>query len=128
MEKPPLNFTQLAGMDVPPKNFARPVKQKVLAQAKGYAYVCKQLLLRGVCNAFLWRSFCVEAFASFYAYDPLICLLVPLSTFGSWKQQCHNRLLSDQLISVVFWKIIKTLFNIVEAQFKKILNFDVCVV
>ena len=29
------------------------VKQKVLAQAKGYAYVCKQLLfLLGVCNAF----------------------------------------------------------------------------
>ena len=24
----------------------------VLAQAKGYAYVCKQLLLLGVCNAF----------------------------------------------------------------------------
>ena len=28
-----------------PEEFARPVKQKVLAQAKGYAYVCKQLLL-----------------------------------------------------------------------------------
>ena len=50
-----------------PKEFARPVKQKVLAQAKGYACVCKQLLLLGICNAFLWRSFCLEAFASFYA-------------------------------------------------------------
>ena len=40
-----------------PKEFTRPVKQKVLAQAKCYAYVCKQLLLLGVCNAFLWRSF-----------------------------------------------------------------------
>ena len=52
-----------------PEEFDRPVKQKVLAQAKGYAYVCKQLLLLGVCNAFLWRS--LEAFASFYAYGPL---------------------------------------------------------
>ena len=54
-----------------PKEFARPVKQKVLEQAKGYAYVCKQLILLGVCNAFLWRSFCLEAFASFYAYGPM---------------------------------------------------------
>ena len=46
MEEPPLNFTK----------FARPVKQKVLAQATGYAYVCKQLLLLGVCNAFLHVS------------------------------------------------------------------------
>ena len=35
-----------------PEEFARPVKQQVLAQAKGYAYVCKPLLLLGVCNAF----------------------------------------------------------------------------
>ena len=54
-----------------PEEFARLVKQKVLAQAKGNAYVRKQLLLLGVCNAFLWRSFCLEAFASFYAYGPL---------------------------------------------------------
>ena len=53
-----------------PQEFARPVKQKVLAQAKGYAYVYKQLLLLWVYNAFLWRSFCLEAFASFYAYGP----------------------------------------------------------
>ena len=37
-----------------PEEFARPVKQQVLAQEKGYAYVCKQLLLFGVCNAFLY--------------------------------------------------------------------------
>ena len=53
-----------------PAEFARPVKQNVLAQAKGYAYVGKQLLLFGACNAFLWRSFCLEAFGSFYAYGP----------------------------------------------------------
>ena len=56
-----------------PEEFGGPVKQKVFAQAKGYAYVCKQLLLLGVCNVhvFLWRSFCLEAFARFYAYSPL---------------------------------------------------------
>ena len=39
--------------------------QKVLAQAKGYAYVCKQLLLLGVCNAFPIEELLLEAFASF---------------------------------------------------------------
>ena len=53
-----------------PEQFARPVNQKVLSQAKGYAYVCKHLLLLGVCTAFLWMNFCLEAFASFYAYGP----------------------------------------------------------
>ena len=50
-----------------PEEFAMPVKQKVLAQWKGYAYdrECEQLLLLRVYNAFLWSSFCLEAFASF---------------------------------------------------------------
>ena len=33
-------------------------------------YLCKHLLLLGVCIAFLCRSFCLEVFASFYAYVP----------------------------------------------------------
>ena len=36
-----------------PRRNTRPVKQKVLAQAKGYDYVFKQLLLLELCNAFL---------------------------------------------------------------------------
>ena len=31
----------------------------------------KKLLLLGFCNAFPWRSFCLEAFASFYAYGSM---------------------------------------------------------
>ena len=73
-----------------PEEFARPVEQKVLAQAKSYAYGFKQSLLLGLCNAFLWKSFCLEAFTSFYAYARL--------------------------------------FNIVEAPFKQLLNFNGCVV
>ena len=34
-------------------------------------YYKSKLLFLGVCNEFLWRSFCLEAFASFYAYGPL---------------------------------------------------------
>ena len=35
-----------------PEEFARPVKQKVLSQAKGCAYMCKQLLLLGGLQCF----------------------------------------------------------------------------
>ena len=43
-----------------PEEFARPVKQQALAQAKGYAYMCKPLLLLGVAmhsygGAFAWK-------------------------------------------------------------------------
>ena len=80
-----------------PEEFARPVKQQVLAQAKGYAYVCKQLLLLGVCNAFIWRSYCLEAFASFYAYGPLLKILeAPLKSCWTMMSHCLFRWTNKQ--------------------------------
>ena len=43
----------------------------MLAQAKGYAYVCKPLLLLGVCNAFPLEELLLGSIASFYAYGPM---------------------------------------------------------
>ena len=47
-----IEFYTIGWYGCTPKNFAKPVKQQVLAQAKGYAYVCKPLFLLVVCNAF----------------------------------------------------------------------------
>ena len=86
MEEPPLNFTQLAIIyRCTPSNLLGHSSKKVLSQAKGYAYptcVSNCFCLGFNCNAFLWRSFCLEAFASFYAYGPffLVMLIFLLDT------------------------------------------------
>ena len=70
MEEPPLNFYWLVWMY--PEEFARPVKQQVLAQAKGYAYVCKQLLLLGVCNAFPMEELLLISNCLFLCIQPIV--------------------------------------------------------
>ena len=52
------------------------------SQAKGYTYVCKQLLLIGVCNAFLWRSLCLEALASLLCIRPIISEVTSVSGYS----------------------------------------------